>query len=119
MITSDDDGRGNFLFRNEPVEQKSGAVALAVAEPADPCGQPLEFNALLSHADPAVQRLIVGKEIQDLLIRHVEVVRIAGKRCPSEGTFAFAEKRADEKRDESAHIERVIDSSLLRLTAQI
>src|SRR6202030_2586227 len=56
--------------------------------------------------NPPVQGGILGEELQDGLVGHEQVVRIAGERGPAEWPFPLAEQRPYEKRHEAAHRER-------------
>ena len=49
----------HFAACNQLVELQAGQVAFAKSKPADPCWQALERDALLRHADPAMQARIV------------------------------------------------------------
>src|SRR4051794_41112850 len=108
MIASDDDRRGHLPLRDEPVEEQAGAMALAVPEPADARREALELDTLLRHADPAMERGVIREELEDRLVRHAKIVRIARQRDPAERPLPFAEERADEQRDEAADLERVL-----------
>src|SRR5687767_6280463 len=119
MVATDHDRRADLLLRYEPIEEQSRFVALTVAEPADPGGQSLKLDALLGHADPAMQRCIIGEELENRFIGHKEIVRIAGKCRPAERTFSLAEERPDEQRNEAPDIERVLHTGLQRLSAEV
>ena len=71
-------GRADLAGPDQLVEGEAGAMALAVAEPADPGRQALERDARLGHRDPAMQAGVVGEELQDGPIRPGDVGRVAG-----------------------------------------
>ena len=77
------------------VEAQPGDVALAVAEPADARGQALERDLVLRLGDPAVERLVVGEELEHGLVGGGDVGGVAGERRPAERALALAEERAD------------------------
>ncbi len=77
MIAADDDGRLDRPRADELVEDEAHPGALAVAQPADAGGQPLEMDALARHAHPARQCFVLWEEAQDLLVGAIDVRRIA------------------------------------------
>src|ERR1041385_3497202 len=89
VVAPDDDRRLHLLLRDEAVEEQPGLVALAVAEPADARGEALELDALLGHADPAVERGVVREKLEDRFVGGEEVRRIAAQRGPAERAFSF------------------------------
>lgn len=100
MVAADHDRRGEFAGRHHVVEALAGLVALALAEPADPRRQALEVHLLLRQLDPAVQRLVLGEEVEDGLVGLGDVLRVAGERRPAEWALALAEQRPDVRGDE-------------------
>src|SRR5215469_5553498 len=90
MVAADDDGCFQFAARDEVIHRYSEFVALAITEPADPCGQSLEVNAFLRELDPATERFVLWKHFEDELIGTVYVRRLAGKSGPAERSAAFA-----------------------------
>jgi len=61
-------GAFNSPDATRSLNARTGPVAFAVAEPADPCRQALEGHAVLGLLDPASQRFILREEIGDRLI---------------------------------------------------
>ncbi len=59
------------------LNRSAGLVALAVPEPADAGGQALERDALLRGADPLVQPLVVGEQVEHGPVGGVDVLRVA------------------------------------------
>src|SRR5205807_3525112 len=110
MIAPDDDWRLELAVRNHFVECEAREMSFAESEPANPCGEALEFNPLARHVEPPMQMLIRRKERLHLAIGFVDVVRIAGKRDPAKRPLALAEQRADISRDETRKIESVRDA---------
>src|SRR5439155_7958773 len=113
VIASDDDRRLHLLLGDEAVEEQSRLGALAVAEPADARRESLELDALLGHADPAMQRGVVREELEDGFVGGEEIRRIAAERRPSERTFSLAEERPDEERHEAADVEGILHAGLV------
>ncbi len=101
------------------VEGQPRLVALAIAQPADARGQPLEVDALARHAHPAGEGLVLREEAQDLLVGAVDVFGIAGERHPAERALAATEERADERGHEAGEVHRVLDARAQRLPAQV
>ena len=77
MVAPDDDRRRDLPRPDELVEHEPRLRALAVAEPADPARQPLELDAFLRHADPAVECLVFREELENRLVRRLDVGRVA------------------------------------------
>jgi hypothetical protein len=68
-------GAADLTGGDQFVEGESGLVALAVAEPADPRGQPLEGHALLRLGDPTAQCVVLGEEVEHGLVGTRDVLR--------------------------------------------
>jgi hypothetical protein len=66
------------------VEGEPGLRPLAVAQPADPGGQPLERDAGLGHLDPAAQPGVLREELEDGAVGPEDVVGVARERGPAE-----------------------------------
>ena len=97
---------------------RPGHRPLAVAEPADPRGQSLEVHALLRHAQPADEMLVVLERLHERAVGGEDVLGIAGEGDPAERPLPFAEERADEGGHE-AGIGEVAHARVLRLAADI
>src|SRR5262245_2648005 len=110
MITADHDRRLELALLHHLVESEAQAMALAEADPADACRQALESDALLGHVEPVVEMRIVGDQLLHALIGLVDVLRIAGKRGPAEGTDAAAEQGTDIGRNETWESEGVLET---------
>jgi hypothetical protein len=82
-------------------------------------GNPLEMDPFRGHVEPAVQHRIVRKELAHLRVGARNVLWIARQCCPAERTLAAAEERADVGRHETRVVERVLDSGVLRLLADV
>ena len=93
MVAADDDRRADSSLAHEPIEEKPRAVALAIAEPADPRRKSLERDALLGQAQPAGERLVVREELLERVIGDPDVLGIARQRGPTERAPALAELR--------------------------
>ena len=119
MIPADDDRAAHAAVAHELVEQEPGAVALAVTQPADAGRKALERDALLGEADPALERAVLGKELEKGAVGRPNVLRVARERGPPERPLALAEERPDVQRDEPADREGVGDSGLLRLPRRL
>ena len=88
------------------LKRTPGLVALAVAEPADARGQALERDLLLRLRDPAVERLVVGEELEHGPVGRGDVGGVAGERDPAERALALAEERADVGGHEAGELPR-------------
>src|SRR5437667_9531543 len=78
--------------------------AFAVSKPADACGQSLKFDSLARQINPAAQDAIIRKQLQNEVIGHSDVRRLARKRDPAKRPAPFAEQRPDVSGDESRKI---------------
>ena len=112
-------GAAHLAAPDELVEGEARLRTLAVAEPADPRGKPLEGDLGLGHLDPAPQPGIVREEAQDVGVRAQDVGWVARERDPAERSAAFAELGPDEEGDEAGEVERVRDSRLPGLGADV
>src|SRR5207244_3782983 len=74
------------------VECQPGFVALAVAQPADTRGQPLEMDFLAGQRDPAFQRSILREEFENSLVGAIDIFGVARERDPTERPLATAEE---------------------------
>src|SRR5699024_8137128 len=74
------------------VEEHPGAVALAVAEPADAGGQALELDVLAGGVEPAMEVLVVREQLLQGPVGDCDVLGGAGQRHPAEGAEALAEQ---------------------------
>jgi hypothetical protein len=119
VVPPDDDRRLHGARPDELVERESGFRALAVPEPADPGRQPLERHLLLGHPEPAVERGLVGEELDERLVRPEDVRRVARQRDPPERPGALAEERADERGHEAGEVEGIDHPCLLRLRPDV
>jgi hypothetical protein len=97
------------------VEAEPERGAGAEAEPADPRRQPLERHALARQPDPAGERLVLRKHLEDGVIGRADVVGVTRQRGPAERPLALAEERPDVRRHEARDVERVGHPAELRL----
>ena len=79
----------------------------------------MEGHALLGHADPALERLVLGEELEQDLVRGENVLGVARERHPTEGSLAFAEERADVLGYEAFEVEGILEAGFLGVTAQV
>jgi hypothetical protein len=101
------------------LNSQPGLGALAIAQPADAGGQPLEGHFLAGHIQPAVQVFILREERFDGPIGGVDILRVAGKRHPAEGSLALAEQRADIGGDKAREVEGVFHAVIKGPLAQV
>jgi hypothetical protein len=118
VVAPDDDRGAQLAAAHHLVEAQAEAVALAVAQPADPRGQPLEGDPLARLADPASEPLVVRELVEDRAVSGGDVGRVAGQRDPAEGPLALAEERADVGGHEARIGERALEPAEARLGAQ-
>ena len=69
VVTPDDDRCAHRPRPDQLVERQAGPVPFAMAQPADPGRQALERHARLGHPDPALERRVLRKELEDGLVR--------------------------------------------------
>ena len=94
-------------------------MPLAVAEPADPCRQPLVRDPIARHPDPPGERLVLRELLEDRAVGRRDVGRVARQRRPPERAFPLAEQRPDVRRDEPRVGERPLEAAVLRLRTQV
>jgi len=93
--------------------------AFAVAEPVDAGGQPLEGDPFAGQRDPALDKAVVRESAQQRHVRDRDVVRVAGQRDEAERPDALAEQRPNVARHDPWVVERLRQSGLARLAAQV
>ena len=77
MVSPDHDWGLQFSCSDHLVEAEPEAVTFAVAEPADTCRQSLERDPLPRKVDPAGQRFVLGKLLENRLVGCVDIGGIA------------------------------------------
>jgi hypothetical protein len=77
VVSANHNRRLQLTARNEVVERKPELRALAIAEPADSRGQPLEAHAFLSQSNPSRQHFVLREHFEYKLIGAVDVGRLA------------------------------------------
>ena len=105
MVAANHDRRFHLAPAHQFVEGQPELGALAIAQPADARGQSLEGDTLAGQANPAVQRLIFGEELEHRFVGALDVRRVAGQRRPAERPFALAEERPNEGGHEAREVE--------------
>ena len=101
VVAPDHDRRLDAAGPDEVVDRKPRPRTVAVAEPADPRGQPLERDPLRRQLEPPLQQLVAGEEPPQRLVDHRDVGRVPGQHCPAKRPDAAAEERPDIGRDEA------------------
>ena len=101
MVAPDHDRRLDRAAPDELVHREPRLRAVAVAEPADSRGEPLERHPLGCEREPPLQQGIVGKELPQLRVDRRDVGRVPGQRRPAERPDAATEERPDIGRDEA------------------
>ncbi len=107
VVTAEHHGCLEFARFHHPVHQHAQAVPLAIAQPADSGGKPLEVDLLARQADPASQRGVILELAQHHVVNAGDVGRIARQHRPAEGPASAAEERPDEGGDEAGEVEGV------------
>ena len=115
MVAADDDRGLDRTGAHEVVERQPGLVALTLAEPADPRRQALEGDALLRAADPLVQAVVVGEQVEHGLVGDGDVLGVTREGGPAERALALAEQRPDVGRHEAGELERPLVAALTGL----
>src|SRR5213592_2884294 len=119
VVAADDDRRSEVATLDELVDPLAEQRALAVTEPAHPRGKTLERHAALRQADPARQRLVLGKELEHEAVGAMDVRRVSGKRDPPEGSTALGEERTDVFGNEAWIAEGAREAGLFCLASQV
>ena len=119
MIASDNNRCFELAIAHHFVEGQRGLVALAQAQPADPCGQTLEGNALAGLVQPVVKMRVVRKQFFDLGIGLVDVFWIPAQGHPSERAHAAAEQRTDTGGHEAGEGKGVVHALIQRHLADV
>ncbi len=83
VVAPDHDRRRDLAAAHELVEAQPGAVAVAVADPADARRQPLEGDALAGLVEPALQPRVLGEQLAHGGVGGGDVVGLAGRAPPS------------------------------------
>src|SRR5690606_22554100 len=97
-----------------------GLVALLVAQPADSRRKSLERDLLAGPAEPLLQAMVVGEQLEQFAIGGGDVRRISRERDPAERAASLAERVANERRHEAGvRPGRAVESADLRLCAQV
>src|SRR5271155_3051405 len=107
MVTADDNRRRQLAAAHHVVETHPRQVALAGAEPADARWKTLELHALLREPEPAVQTVVVWKQLEHCGVSARDVLRVPTQGNPTKGASAFAELITDICGNESRVGERV------------
>ena len=108
---------GVRLHRHEVVDRDAELRAVALAEPADPRGEPLEGDLRAGLLDPGAQVHVVREKREHQLVEAGDVARVARERGPAERPLALAEERPDVRGDEAGEGERPIEAALAGLVA--
>ena len=119
MIPPDHHRRLDLAAADELVDREARLRAVAVAEPADPGGQPLERHPLGRQLEPPLQEWIVREQLPQPVVDRRDVTRIARQHRPPEGTDSATEERPNIGRDEARVCERVLYTTFTRLTPQV
>ena len=119
VVAPDDDRRADRAVAHQVVEREPGPRAIAVTEPADACRQPLKRNAFARETQPARQRGVGGKQLEQLLVAARDVGRIARERGEPKRPGAAAKERPDEGRHEPRKREGAGEARPLRLRANV
>ena len=119
MVPADDDRSTDFARLDQMVDHRAKTVPLAVAQPADPRGKPLELHLFLGLPDPSLQCLVLRKLPEHGFVRFVDIFRVSRQRGPAEGSLTGAEQRPDILRNKTRNIERLLHSSFLGLAADV
>src|SRR5439155_23874101 len=102
---------------DELVEPLADGPALAEAEPADPCREPLERDARAREPEPAFEPG-GADDLQHGVLARPEVSRIAGQRDPSVRPDAAREDRAPVLGDEAGNRRGLGQAGLHRACAE-
>ncbi len=119
VVAADHDRRRDLAAPDELVDREARLGPVAVAEPADPRGQPLERDPLGCELEPALEQLVPWKELSQRLVDRRDVGRVARERGPPERPDAAAEERPDIGRDEARVCEGVRYAGLMCLPSQV
>src|SRR5258708_6707511 len=104
MITANDNRRGKRARLYQMVDALAELGALAISEPADPCRQTLEMDLLARETNPSVQNFVFGKQLENQIVRDIDVTWIPRECNPAEWSPAFGEHRTDVRRDETGEV---------------
>ncbi len=119
VVATDDHRRRHRAGADELVDRKARARAIAVTEPADPGGKTLEGDAAGRELEPALEQHVVREQRGELAVDHVDVRRISGEHRPSKRADPPAEERPDVRGDEAGIRERILETRVRGLAAQV
>jgi hypothetical protein len=77
VVPADHDRRDHLARPNELVDRQPRFRAVTQAEPADPCGKPLERDPLGSQLEPSLEEGVVGEELTEPRIDPRDVARLS------------------------------------------
>src|SRR5690625_6241548 len=117
VVAADGDRSFHHPVADQVVEEHPGAVALAVAEPADAGGQALELDVLAGGVEPAMEVLVVREQLLQGPVGDCDVLGVAGQRHPAEGAESLAEQGTDVGGHEAWELEGAIVAGVAGLVA--
>src|SRR5207245_7412971 len=101
------------------VDACSELCSLAIAQPADPGGQSLELDVLLSLLYPSPKVHVVWKSIKDELVYLPDVFWVPDERRPPERTPTFTEHWSDVLLNESREFECFLQTGVKGLLSNV
>ena len=112
MVASDHDRSRHVAATHELVDREARLRAIAEPEPTDSRRQPLERHSLGGQLQPALKENVVGKQLSQCRVDHLDVTGLARKRRPPEGADAASKQRPDIRRDKARICESVLYARL-------
>jgi hypothetical protein len=119
MVAADHDRRANLARTDELVDREPGLRARSEAEPTDTGRQPLKCDPLRSEIEPALENLVLVKEVTQRPVDRRDVLRLPRQRRPAKRPDAAAKERSDIGGNEARVGERFRDACLERLPPQV
>ena len=119
MVATNHNRRLHSPSSHQLIESQSRFLTLTLSQPANPRRQSLKLNLLLSQSNPTLQTLVLGEQFQNLIVGHLDIMRIATQRHPSERTFALTKQRTNISRYKTRKIEGIFQPLFQSPTAQI
>src|SRR5439155_4327531 len=112
---------GTFYFScsDHFVDACSELCPLAISQPADPGGQSLELDVLLSLLNPSPKVHVVWKSVKDELVYLPDVFLVPNERRPPERTPTFTEHWSDVLLNESREFECFLQTGVIGLLSNV
>src|SRR5881409_960619 len=119
MVAADHDRRRELAPLHQVVQRAAEARPLSLAQPANARRQALERHASLRQPDPPAQVVVLREQLQRQPVGALQIPRLARQYHPAEGPLPFAEQGPDVLGHEPRDRERLLESGIGGLGADV